>query len=80
VKLHVKLRDDATEADRDDVVGRLAPLHAAAEPLFPGAHDELSRVYVVSVADDDVRRALDLLGALDAVEYAEPEVGRRLVE
>jgi hypothetical protein len=80
VKLHVKLRDDATEADRDDVVGRLARLPAAAEPLFPDAPDELSRLFVVSVADDDVSRALELLGELNSVEYAEPEPGRRLVE
>jgi hypothetical protein len=77
VKVHVKLRAQAAPSE---LVEALIDIDSDTEPLFPDAEDELSRLYVVSVADDDASRTLEALAKLDAVEYAEPEPARRLVE
>jgi hypothetical protein len=78
--LRLKLRDDAGDDARGDVVAGLEKLGATLEPLFPGDADpELSTLFTVSVDDDHATQAISLLARSRAVEFAEQEAGRRLI-
>jgi hypothetical protein len=76
--LRMKLREDAGEDARRDVVTGLEELGATVEPLFPG-DPELSTLFTVSVDDDHATQAVSLLARSRAVEFAEQEAGRRLI-
>jgi hypothetical protein len=78
--LRLKLRDDAGDEARDDVVAGLERLGGTVEPLFPGDADpELATLFTVSVDDDSATQAVSLLARSRAVEFAEQEAGRRLI-
>jgi hypothetical protein len=81
-KLHFKFRARTTDSDRRHVLSELAARGArAVEPLFPKDGDEeLSTLYTAQTADADAqKRLIEFLNTAPAVEYAEPEVKRRLI-
>ncbi len=80
-KVQFKFRKDAGDDDRERLIATLQESGAEkVEPLFPGApDDELAALYSALVGERDVRRALRLLRRSKTVEFAEPEVQRRLV-
>jgi hypothetical protein len=78
--LRLKLREDAGEDARGDVVSGLEQLGATVEPLFPDDADpQLSTLFTVLVDDDHATQAVSLLARSRAVEFAEQEAGRRLI-
>jgi hypothetical protein len=78
--LRLKLRDDAGEDARGDVVAGVERLGATVEPVFPGETDaELATLFTVTVADDEATQVVSFLARSRAVEFAEQEAGRRLI-
>jgi hypothetical protein len=81
LKLHLKLRVGASDAEREAVV-RLAREGGASDvrPLFPESTDkELASLQTVDVGSEAaVPRLLKSLGRHKAVEFVEPEVKRKL--
>jgi hypothetical protein len=80
--LRLKLRDDAGEDARGEVVAGVERLGATVEPVFPGATDaELATLFTITitVADDEATRVVSFLARSRAVEFAEQEAGRRLI-
>jgi len=81
VKLQLKFREDASQAQREQVVQALANEEGAGDvrPLFPDATDPMrSALYVVDADDHSEGPLLSFLERADAVEFAEPEVRRKL--
>jgi hypothetical protein len=80
-KLHLKLRTDANEAERQSAF-RLARETGAQgiRPLFPEAtDDDLASLITIDVSNETaVPKLLKALGAHKAVEFVEPEVRRKL--
>jgi hypothetical protein len=81
LKLHLKLRVGASDAERESVV-RLAREAGASDvrPLFPDTTDEeLASLQTVDVdAEAAIPKVLKSLGSHKAVEFVEPEVKRKL--
>lgn len=81
VKLQLKLRVGASDAEREAVV-RLAHEGGASDvrPLFPETTDkELASLQMVDVnSEAAVPKLLKSLGKHKAVEFVEPEVTRKL--
>jgi hypothetical protein len=80
MKLQVKFKEDVSAAQVDEVLGALTDGGADdVRPLFPRASDpELGSLYVVEINGATRNRLLRLLDRSDAVEFAEPEVRRKL--
>jgi hypothetical protein len=81
-KVQFKFRDDSSTDDREQLIAELAQNGAdQVEPVFPEAsEEELATLYSAVVADDgDVGKLLRLLDGWQEVEFAEPEVERRLI-
>jgi hypothetical protein len=77
-----KFRATAGAVQRRQLIHELGEQGAGAvRRLFPGDDDpELSALYVLDVASEaEGRRLLRLLNASKAVEFAEPEVRRKLI-
>ena len=76
----MKFREDASQAQREQVIEGLSRQGASdVRPLFPDASDPMrSALYVVDADDRTERPLLSFLQDADAVEFAEPEVRRRL--
>ena len=81
MKLQFKFRRSTSQAARERIIGALDESGASVQPLFPDETDaELAALYTVSVQKEDVaRRLLALLNASREVEFAEPEVRRKLI-
>ncbi len=81
MKLQLKLRAGASAAARRALHDTLAQHGATMRPLFPGDADaEVAALHVVEVPDEDAgKRVLKALQAATAVEFAEPEVRRKLI-
>ncbi len=81
MKLQVKFKENAPVSERDGVIGALSERGASAvRPLFPEARDpELGSLYVVELNGGDRQRLLGYLKKAKAVEFAEPEVRRKLI-
>jgi hypothetical protein len=81
VKLHLKLRVGASDAEREGIV-RLAREAGASDvrPLFPETTDtELASFQMVDVGSAAaIPKLLKSLGKHKAVEFVEPEVRRKL--
>jgi hypothetical protein len=78
--LRVKLRDEAGDEARGELVAGLERVGATVERLFPDEADpDLATLFTVSVDDDDASQAVTLLARSRAVEFAEQEAGRRLI-
>jgi hypothetical protein len=81
VKLQLKLRVGASDAEREAVVRLAREAGASAvRPLFPESTDkELASLQMVDVdSEAAVPKLLKSLGSLKAVEFVEPEVKRKL--
>jgi hypothetical protein len=81
VRLLFKFRESAAPPDRERVLSSMREHGArAVEPLFPDARDdELASVFVLDPGSESESDAmLALLRGEEAVEYAEPEVTRKL--
>ena len=80
MKLQVKFRQGASNAQVDAVLGALAERGADdVRPLFPGSGDpELGALYVVETNGVSRDRLLRLLDQTDVVEFAEPAARRKL--
>jgi hypothetical protein len=80
VKVQFKFRDDAADADRDAVLEAVESRDGTVEPLFPDPPDGgLASLFVADVPDGAAAETLELLERSPAVEFAEPEVERRLI-
>jgi hypothetical protein len=83
VKVQFKFNQKASGAERKQVLDQVQDGEAQVEPLFPDEHDpELSSIFVADLPeeyDDFARRVLALLEESPAVEFAEPEVERKLI-
>jgi hypothetical protein len=81
MKLQLKFRDDASEEQREKVIEDLSANGVeAVRPLFPDATDGVrGSLYVVELNLASETRVLSFLNRVDAVEFAEPEVRRKLV-
>jgi hypothetical protein len=81
MKLQLKFREDASEEQREKVVQDLSAQGACeARPLFPDATDGVrASLYIVDLNGVSQKRILTFLKRADAVEFAEPEVRRKLV-
>jgi hypothetical protein len=80
MKLQLKFREDASDAEREQVIEDLSSRGAAAvRPLFPDASDRTrGSLYIVDLDSASKKRLLTFLDDADAVEFAEPEVRRKL--
>jgi hypothetical protein len=81
LKLHLKLRVGASDAEREAVVRLAHEAGASAvRPLFPETTDEeLASLQTVDVGSEAaVPKLLKSLGSHKAVEFVEPEVKRKL--
>jgi len=81
MRLLFKFRETTPAGERRRVLTRLRRQGVeAVEPLFPEVSDEeLAAVFVLDAADEAGERLLARLKKDRAIEYAEPEVRRRLV-
>jgi hypothetical protein len=81
MKLQLKFREDASEEQRREVVEDLSARGACeVHPLFPDATDGVrGSLYIVDLNGVSEKRVLGILNRADAVEFAEPEVRRKLV-
>jgi len=81
MRLQLKFREDAPPAERDRLIGDLSSKGAATvRPLFPDSNDRLrGSLYVVDFNSGSEKKMLDYLNEADAVEFAEPEVRRKLL-
>jgi hypothetical protein len=81
MKLQLKFREDASDEQREQVIDDLSAEGASAvRPLFPDATDGVrASLYIVDLSGASEMRVLSFLDRADAVEFAEPEVRRRLV-
>jgi hypothetical protein len=81
MKLQLKFREDASDEQREQVIDDLsAECAAAVRPLFPDATDGVrGSLYIVDLNGASETRVLRFLDRADAVEFAEPEVRRRLI-
>ena len=81
MKLQLKFKEAASAAERERVVQALSKEEGASDvrPLFPDATDPMrSALYVVDADDHSEGPLLSFLERADAVEFAEPEVRRKL--
>lgn len=79
MKVQFKFRDKTSGKERQRLLERLEREADQVERLFPEEHaDELATLYVARLADERLAKALRLLRRSKAVEFAEPEVSRRL--
>ena len=81
MKLQFKFRGGVPEAARQKLTRSLSEKGASVRPLFAGTKDqELSSLYVAEVDEEAAgKELLDLLQAAKEVEFAEPEVRRKLI-
>lgn len=81
MKLQFKFKDGAAAAERREVVRALKEEGLTdVRPLFPGAKDsQLDSLYLVELNGRDGDEVLTLLNSSSAVDFAEPEVRRKLV-
>jgi hypothetical protein len=82
VKVQFKFKAKTDKKVQEGVIRALrAHGVGGVRQLFPkDADDELSRLYIADVADRSLgKRALSLLKRSAAVEFAEPEVTRKLI-
>ena len=82
MKLQFKFRESIGEVSRKRFVETLGRRGATAvRPLFPGETEAgLAALYVVECEEEGIgRRLLDLLLRSREVEFAEPEVRRKLI-
>jgi hypothetical protein len=81
MKLQLKFREDASEEQRGQIIEDLSANGAGAvRPLFPDAADGVrGSLYIVELNVASKTRVLSFLNRADAVEFAEPEVRRKLV-
>jgi len=82
VRLQLKFKEDASAAQRDQVIRDLAAKGVKdVRPLFPGATDPMrGSLYIVDVNGGMEDQLLDFLNSAKAVEVAEPEVRRKLAK
>jgi hypothetical protein len=81
--IQVKLREGITSARRDAVLKTVeVESGLPVNPLFPGLDDpELASIYRVETKPDPGEASLvDKLNGLEDVEFAEPDVQRRLID
>jgi hypothetical protein len=81
-KLQFKFREGTSSGDREQLIAKLEDKGADnVEPLFPEESDEeLATLYSARVgAEDDFDKLLRLLKRSRKVEFAEPELDRRLI-
>jgi hypothetical protein len=81
-KLQFKFREDTSSDDREQLIATLEDKGAHnVEPLFPEESDEeLATLYSARVgAEGDFDKLLRLLKRSRKVEFAEPELDRRLI-
>ena len=81
MKLQLKFREDASEEQREQIIEELSAQGACeVRPLFPDATDGVrGSLYIVDLNVASEKRVLTFLNRADAVEFAEPEVQRKLV-
>ena len=81
MKLQLKFREDASEEQREQIVEELSAQGTGeVRPLFPDATDGVrASLYIVDLNGVSQKRVLTFLNRADAVEFAEPEVRRKLV-
>lgn len=80
MQIMFKFKHAAPPQKRAQIMEELAAsVGVPAAPLFPSASDDLADVYAIEVAPKRVHGALELLGSLKDVEYAEREPARKLV-
>ena len=75
-----KLKSRASRRARDEVARTIEDrFHRHAQPVFPGSTETgLANVFALHVPARSAAKAVELLNALSAVEYAEIEPQRRL--
>jgi hypothetical protein len=79
MKLQLKFKEDASEEQREEVIGGLSANGAKAVPLFPGTTDRVrGSLYIVDLNGGPERQLLTFLHRAEVVEFAEPEVRRKL--
>jgi hypothetical protein len=81
MKLQLKFREDASEEQREQIIEDLSANGVGAvRPLFPDATGGVrASLYIVDLNVASEKRVLTFLNRADAVEFAEPEVRRKLV-
>lgn len=81
-KLQFKFKKSAKSAHRKDVLARLLRARATVRAIFPKDKDpELASLYMAEVGDDAAAvQALKMLKGHASVEFAEPEVRRKLIQ
>lgn len=82
MKLQLKFKEDVPAAQRDQIIEDLSARGVdSVRPLFPDTTDQMrGSLYVVDMNGDNDDRLLEFLQGLDAVEFAEPEVRRKLAK
>jgi Mor family transcriptional regulator len=79
MRIQFKFREQTNPQQRRRVLDRLDPEVEQVERLFPEDTDpELATLYVAVLPHKRLTKALGLLRRSKAVEFAEPEAGRRL--
>jgi hypothetical protein len=79
MKLQLKFKEDASEEQREQVIVGLSAKGATAVPLFPGTTDRVrGSLYIVDLNGSRETQFLTFLDRADVVEFAEPEVRRKL--
>jgi predicted house-cleaning NTP pyrophosphatase (Maf/HAM1 superfamily) len=80
MRVQLKLREASSARERKTFLKRLETEVEHVEPLFPEeTDDELASMYVLDLADDAPKDTLTKLAREPEVEFAEPEVSRRLI-
>ena len=81
-KLHFKFQAGCNEGKRQALLQRLTQQHASQiQRLFPKENDdELAALYTLSTEDEtSAEKLLAILNANPDIEFAEPEVQRKLI-
>jgi meiotically up-regulated gene 157 (Mug157) protein len=80
MRVQLKLSEASSTHDRNRFLKRLESEVEHVERLFPEeTDDELASLYVLDLADDAPKDTLTKLSREPEVEFAEPEVSRRLI-
>jgi hypothetical protein len=83
MKLQVKFRENSAEDVRQRIIHRIMKIGATdVHPLFPGEADaELATLYIVNTENPQQgKELLKVLNSQEEVEFAEPEVQRKLID
>jgi DNA polymerase II small subunit/DNA polymerase delta subunit B len=79
MRLHMKIRSDTSATEREALLRRIENEAGEVKRMFPHQEDELSDLYVVTVADDEAVGIIKELQGSPAVDWIEEEPERHLI-